>query len=176
MGVPTLSTERLVLRAWRPEDREPFAALNADPGVTRWIGDGEPLPRADSDLLADRIEQHWAAKGFGLWAVQERDGPFVGFAGLAVPWFLPAVLPAVELGWRLARPAWGKGYATEAGRAAMDHGFAELGLRELLSTILPGNTRSVRVAEKLGMVFGELRPHPSARTDVAIYRRAAPTS
>ena len=67
MLVPTLHTERLVLRAWRPEDRAPFAAMNAEPEVVRWIGDGAPLTRAASDALVDRIDEHWRARGFGLW-------------------------------------------------------------------------------------------------------------
>ena len=176
MSVPTLRTERLVLRAWTPADRIPFAALNADPDVVRWVGDGTPLTRASSDDLVDRIEAHWRARGFGLWAVEERaGGAFVGFAGLAVPWFLPAVLPAVEVGWRLARGAWGRGYATEAGRAALGHAFGDLELAEVIATIFPDNLQSVRVAEKLGMAFTGLRLHPAVRREIAIYRtRDAP--
>jgi len=171
MSVPTLHTARLTLRAWAPEDRAPFAAMNSDPEVVRWIADGRPLARPDSDALADRIEEHWRARGFGLWAVEERSGAsFVGFAGLAVPWFLPAVLPAVEVGWRLARPAWGRGYATEAGAAALRHAFADLVLTEVIATILPDNLRSVRVAERLGLRFTGLRVHPAAGRDIAIYR------
>lgn len=175
--VPTLRTERLVLRAWTAADRAPFAAMNADPEVARWIGAGTPLARADSDALVDRIEGHWASKGFGLWAVEERaNGAFVGFAGLAVPWFLPAVLPAVEVGWRLARRAWGRGYATEMGATSLRHAFDELRLAEVIATIFPGNARSVRVAEKLGMAFTGTRRHPSAARDIAIYRtRQAPS-
>ena len=169
MTVPTLRTERLILRAWRPDDRPAFAALNADPEVMRWIGDGTPLDRAGSDRLVDRIEAQWTARGFGLWALQERSGGLVGFAGLTVPWFLPAVLPAVEVGWRLARPAWGQGYATEAARAALAHAFGELGLAEVIATIFPDNARSVRVAEKLGMVRTGLHDHPSG-AKVAVYR------
>lgn len=173
--MPTLCTERLVLRDWAAADRAPFAALNADPCVVAWVGDGTVLDRPTSDGLVDRIEEHWRARGFGLWAVEERDGgAFVGFAGLAVPWFLPAVLPAVEVGWRFARGAWGRGYATEAGAAALEHAFAELALAEVIATILPGNVRSVRVAEKLGLRFTGLRTHPSTGRDIAIYRiRAA---
>lgn len=165
-----------MLRAWTPADRVPFAALNADPDVVRWVGDGTPLTRASSDDLVDRIEAHWRARGFGLWAVEERAaGAFVGFAGLAVPWFLPAVLPAVEVGWRLARGAWGRGYATEAGRAALGHAFGDLELAEVIATIFPANLPSVRVAEKLGMGFTGLRLHPAARREIAIYRtRNAP--
>ena len=177
MAVPTLHTERLVLRPWTPADRAPFAALSADPEVARWLGSGAPLSRAASDELVDCIEEHWRSRGFGLWAVEERArGAFVGFAGLAVPWFLPTVLPAVEVGWRLARGAWGRGYATEAGVAALRHAFAELELAEVIATILPENTRSVRVAEKLGLRLTGLRPHPEAARDTAIYRtREAPS-
>lgn len=175
--VATLETERLRLRPWTATDREPFAALNADPEVVRWIGDGRALDTASSDQLVDRIEEHWRARGFGLWAVEERSsGAFVGFAGLAVPWFLPAVLPAVEVGWRLARSVWGRGYATEAGAAALGHAFGDLQLAEVIATIFPENLRSVRVAERLGMAFTDLRAHPSAGRDIAIYRtREAPS-
>ena len=83
------------------------------------------------------------------------------------------MLPAVEVGWRFARGAWGRGYATEAGAAALEHAFTDLALAEVIATILPGNLRSVRVAEKLGLRFTGLRPHPSAGRDIAIYRRRA---
>lgn len=176
MAVPTLHTERLVLRPWIRADRVPFAALNADPEVVRFIGDGVPLTRAQSDELAERIEEHWSARGFGLWAVEERDGePFVGFAGLAVPWFLPAVLPAVEVGWRLARGAWGRGYATEAGAAALEQAFGTLGLAEVIATILPENARSLRVAVKLGLRPTGVRRHPVVGRDITILRTSGPS-
>ncbi len=175
MAVPELPTERLLLRAFRPADRAPFAALNADHEVVRWVGPGTPLSRATSDALVDRFEEDWLTRGFGLWAVEERaGGTFVGFAGLAVPWFLPAVLPAVEVGWRLARGAWGRGYATEAGAAVLRHAFGERRLAEVVATIFPENARSVRVAEKLGLRLTGLRRHPVARRDVGIYRASAP--
>ena len=99
------TTEHLVLRAWRPTDRAPFAAINADPEVMRFIGDGRPLTRAQSDHLLEAIQGHWTEHGFGLWCAASREDPdaCLGFVGLAVPSFLPAVLPAVEVGWRLAR-------------------------------------------------------------------------
>ena len=155
-------TERLQLRRWRASDREPFAVLNADPEVMRYIGDGRPMTRAGSDALLHAIDAHWAEHGFGLWCAAPRETPemCLGFIGLAVPSFLPAVLPAVEVGWRLARHAWGRGLATEGAIAALEYGFATLGLASVISIIDPANDRSVRVAEKLGMRVGAGHVHP----------------
>jgi RimJ/RimL family protein N-acetyltransferase len=158
-------TERLVLRRFKASDREPFAAMNADPEVVRYIADGRPLESAASDALLDAIETHWHEHGFGLWCAAPRKDPdrCLGFVGLAVPSFLPAVLPAVEVGWRLTRDAWGRGLATEGARAALHHAFAHLHLRSVISIIESANERSVRVAEKLGMGRrGAPRP-PGAR-------------
>ena len=115
---PTITTDRLVLRRWRDEDREPFAALNADPDVMRYFP--RPLARQESDGLVERIEARFEALGIGLWAVERReDGRFLGFTGLAPATFEAPFTPAIEVGWRYARSAWGHGYATEAGRAAL---------------------------------------------------------
>jgi RimJ/RimL family protein N-acetyltransferase len=156
------TTERLVLRPWRPADRAPFAAMNADPEVMRYIGDGRTMTRAESDALVDAIEAHWREHGFGLWCAALRDAPDVciGFVGLAIPSFLPAVLPAVEVGWRLARPVWGRGLATEGARAALDRAFGPLQLSSVISLIDPANERSIRVAEKLGMHREASHRHP----------------
>lgn len=144
-----LSTPRLVLRRWRDADREPFAAMNADPEVMEHFP--APLSRAESDELVDSIEAGFEHHGFGLWAVEVREsGEFVGFTGLAVPSFEAHFTPAVEVGWRLARPAWGRGYATEAARAAADYAFRTLRWSHLIHLILPGNDRSIRVAGRLG--------------------------
>ena len=155
-------TERLQLRRFRRADRAAFAALNADPDVVRYIRDGRPLTRAESDALLDAVEAHWRTHGFGLWCAAPRDDPdaCLGFVGLAVPSFLPTVLPAVEVGWRLARPAWGRGLATEGARAALEHAFGPLRLQSVISVIDPANARSVRVAEKLGMRRGPAHLHP----------------
>lgn len=143
-------TERLLLRGWRDEDREPFAALNADPEVMRWFP--ALLSRAESDALADRAAAHVEEHGWGLWAVERRvDGDFLGFVGLAVPRFEAAFLPATEVGWRLARAAWGHGYATEAAHAVLEVAFGALGLPEVVSLTAVGNTRSRAVMERLGM-------------------------
>jgi RimJ/RimL family protein N-acetyltransferase/predicted kinase len=149
--VPTLETERTLLRPWRDEDLAPFAALNADPEVMACFE--RTLSRSESDAIARRIGAELDRRGVGLWAVERRDlgSPcFVGFCGLAVPTFEAPFLPAVEVGWRLAKSAWGHGLATEAARAALAHGFS-IGVAEIVSFTSPRNTRSLRVMEKLGM-------------------------
>lgn len=149
-GVPELETARLRLRRWRDEDRAPFAALNADPAVMEHFP--RPLTRRESDQLVERIEAGFAANGFGLWALELRaTGRFVGFAGLGVPAFDAHFTPAVEVGWRLARTAWGSGYATEAGRAALAYGFEQAELEEVVAFTSVGNERSRAVMRRLGM-------------------------
>lgn len=107
MSVTTVTTARLLLRGWRESDRDPFAAMNADPEVARYLP--TPLDRASSDALVDRIVAHWAEHGFGLWAIERHDdGAFLGFTGLYRPAFEAHFTPAVEVGWRLAREAWGR--------------------------------------------------------------------
>jgi RimJ/RimL family protein N-acetyltransferase len=165
-----IETERLLLRAWQPSDEAPFAALNADPEVTRYLRG--PMRRDESDELLAQIRGHWQEHGFGLYAVEVKDGgAFAGFVGLAVPSFLPEVLPAVEVGWRLAREHWGKGYATEGARASVAHGFEELKLRQIISIIDPLNAASVRVAERLEMTRGRDRIHPITRVRLAVYAK-----
>lgn len=154
-----LRTERLVLRQWRDSDREPWAALNADPLVLEFFP--STLTREESDhwltVNHDRIEQH----GWGLWAVEVVGGPpFVGFVGLAVPDFDASFTPCVEVGWRLARDHWGKGYAPEAARAALDFGFDELELDQIVSFTAVGNAKSRRVMEKVGMTESLEFDHP----------------
>jgi RimJ/RimL family protein N-acetyltransferase len=147
-----LTTARLRLRPWRDDDLAAFAALNADPEVMEHLPG--VLTREESDAMVGRLRAHFDAHGFGLWAVDAGDG-VVGFAGLSVPRFDAPFMPAVEVGWRFARAAWGKGYATEAARAAMADGFGRLGLREIVSFTVPANGRSRRVMERLGMTHDE---------------------
>jgi RimJ/RimL family protein N-acetyltransferase len=146
----TLETDRLVMRGWRSADREPFAALNADDEVMRYFP--STMTRQESDAMVDRIEADFEQFGFGLWALEVRaNGELIGFTGLAVPRFAAPFGPAVEVGWRLARSAWGKGYASEAARAALREGFDTYGLEEIVSLTFEGNLRSRAVMERLGM-------------------------
>ncbi len=147
---PQLRTPRLILRRWRDEDREPFAAINADPEVMAHFP--APLTRRQSDQVVDRIEAGFDRDGFGLWAVEVVGGaPFVGFVGLNRVPFEAHFTPAVEIGWRLARPHWGQGYATEAGRAVLELSFTELGLDEVVSFTTEANLRSRAVMQRLGL-------------------------
>jgi RimJ/RimL family protein N-acetyltransferase len=143
-------TARLELREWREDDLEPFASLNADPETMRFFPSA--LTREESDSLAGRAQAQLAEQGWGLWAVEVTDsGQFIGFVGLAEPRFEAHFTPAVEVGWRLARDAWGYGYATEGGRAALAFAFGELGLEEVVSFTAVVNERSRKVMERLPM-------------------------
>jgi RimJ/RimL family protein N-acetyltransferase len=145
-----LKTERLILREWNATDREPFARMNADARVMEYLG--ERMSRERSDEVADRIEAHFRAHGFGLCAAELAEGgEFIGFIGLAVPTFEAAFTPCVEIGWRLAAEYWGAGLATEGGREIVRYAFEELGLPELVSLTAIRNERSRRVMTKLGM-------------------------
>lgn len=145
-----LRAERLILREWRDDDLPAFASLNADPRVAEFLP--KTLTRNESDQMAARIRAHFDEHGFGLWAVEVPDvAPFIGFVGLAVPKFEAHFTPSVEVGWRIAHPYWNNGYATEGARAAVSHGFSELGLTEIVSFTVPQNLASRRVMEKIGM-------------------------
>lgn len=151
MNLPReLRTDRLLLRRWLPDDRAPFARLNADPRVVEFLPG--PLSREESDAMADRIEAHFQKNGFGLWAVEIPGVTrFAGFVGLSTPRFEAAFTPCVEIGWRLDADHWGRGYATEGARAALAFGFGALRLSEIVSFTVPANVRSRRVMEKIGM-------------------------
>jgi RimJ/RimL family protein N-acetyltransferase len=145
-----LATERLILRHWRESDREPFARMNADPRVMEFFP--AVLSRAESDALVDRIGAHFAEHGFGLFAAELRAAHhFIGYIGLAVPAFDAAFTPCIEIGWRLAADLWGKGLATEGARDVLRFAFTELKLDAVVSFTVPGNQKSRRVMEKIGM-------------------------
>jgi RimJ/RimL family protein N-acetyltransferase len=143
-------TPRLRLRPWRDADLAPFAAMNADERVMACFP--TTLDRAASDAVAQRHRDHFTQHGFGRWIAETREGErFVGVVGLSWCTFDAPMNPSVEVSWRLAHAHWGKGYATEAARAALDFGFGELQLDRIVSFTVPANQRSWRVMERLGM-------------------------
>ena len=147
MDIPEIETERLRLRAFRNEDLDAYAAMCADPEVMRYLGTGATLSRADTWRSMAGFLGHWALRGHGMWALEEKaTGTLVGRAGFLEPegW------PGFELGWTLGRPHWGRGFATEAARRALDYAFHELDRDRVISLIRPANTPSMRVAERLG--------------------------
>jgi RimJ/RimL family protein N-acetyltransferase len=144
-----IKTDRLVLRDWRESDLAPWAAMNADPEVREHLG--PPLTAEQSAASVRGFQDDLDRNGFGLWAVEVRaSGEFIGFAGLdPVDGGLPVT--GVEAGWRLARSAWGHGYATEAAWAALEYGFGPVGLAEILAITTATNRRSQAVMRRLGM-------------------------
>jgi ribosomal-protein-alanine N-acetyltransferase len=145
-----LRSARLILRRWTPSDRPVFGDMNADPVVMEFFP--STMTRAESDATMQRIEDHFDAEGFGLWAIEvESTGTFAGFVGLLSATFEAPFTPAVEIGWRLRSDQWGHGYATEAARKALADGFVRLGLDEIVSFTAAINQRSRRVMERLGM-------------------------
>ena len=168
-----IETERLVMRSWRDADREPWAAMNADPHVREYfLG---TLSREESDASLDGLNAHITRHGFGFWALEERvSGEFLGFTGLYHTPFKTPFTPCVEVGWRLARHCWGKGYASEAARASLDHGFHTLGLSSIVSFAVATNMRSRRVMERIGMTHdpGGDFDHPNFPADHPLRRHA----
>ncbi len=154
-------TERLRLEPWgAPDHTEALVELNADLEVTQYLGG--PADRATSEETSARLARHWDDHGFGLWAVVEKaSGRVAGFDGICHPLWHPAYADQVEVGWRLARWAWGKGYATEAARTALDHGWDELGLDEIIAFVDPDNARSLAVARRLGMSEADTTADPN---------------
>lgn len=148
IGEVLLTTPRLSLRSWRPDDLPTFAALNADPEVMRYLG--TVLTGQQADQLANAIQERFAQRGFGMLPVERRtDGAFLGICGINyTPWY-----PDEEIGWRFAREHWGQGYATESAAAWMEWAFSELGVTRLISVTDLPNLRSIAVMRRLGMTF-----------------------
>ncbi|MDQ8727608.1 GNAT family N-acetyltransferase [Bradyrhizobium sp. LHD-71] len=146
----TIETPRLRLRPFTTSDFEAFARMSADPEVIRYLGNGLPIARINAWFEMAAFVGHWHLLGFGEWLAEDKaTGAFVGRIGLQRPegW------PATEVGWMLTREHWGKGYATEGGRAALEYAFGHLRIKRVISMIHPENVASIRVAERLGESF-----------------------
>ncbi len=145
-----LQTSRLILRFWQDRDRAPYAALMADPAVMEYLGSARETPDEWIDRQSARLTEH----GLGYWAVELRaTGQLVGAVGLSWVRFEAHFTPAVGAGWRLARPHWGRGYASEAAEAVLQFGFEELRLEEIVAITVPTNVRSQQVMRRLSMTY-----------------------
>lgn len=177
MPGPVLATARLALRPWRDGDLPGFAAINADAQAMEFLPNR--LTRAESDAWVARARAHFVRHGFGPWAValaepagQAPEGTLIGFVGLFVPSFAAPFTPCIEIGWRLAPAYWGRGYATEAARAALRFGFEQVGAAEIVAYTVPANARSQAVMRRLGMQrdIGADFDHPNLPRDHPLRR------
>jgi RimJ/RimL family protein N-acetyltransferase len=149
-GIPTLTTPRLVLRPFTPDDLDELAVIHAEESFW-WYPLRAAMSKEETGEFLQRVLARYDSDGFGIEALVDRaGGTMIGWAGLAVPHFLPEVLPAVEVGWRLAGPWRGRGLATEAGAAALAFGFTTGGLERIVSIYEPANAASGRVMTRLG--------------------------
>ncbi len=187
MSAPELRTERLRLRRWRTSDHEPFARLNGDPEVMDHFP--STLEEVQSNVMAELLDAGLAERDYGLWAVEVVEGPdFIGFVGLSSPTWSASFTPCVEIGWRLDKPHWGNGYASEAAREVLRYAFEELQLDEIVSFTSLTNLPSLAVMERIGMtrdpaedfdhpnlVAGDpLRRHLLSRISAVDWREARP--
>lgn len=171
MGKQQLQTERLLLRRWRSEDHNPFAAICADADVMTYVGDGSLRTSEEASGFIDYVEKVWDENGYGLFAVELLEtGDLIGFAGLTHPNFMPELLPSVEIGWRLGKAHWGAGYATEAANAALAFAIRLPSIEEIVSICQIGNAASVRVMEKIGLKFDHRSIDLTCEREVLVYR------
>ncbi len=160
--VGVLETARLRLRRWRANDLLPLAAIYADAEVMRYIGDGSVRTLDQTAASMALMERDWDERGYSMFAVELRDSSeLIGWVGLTVPNFLPEILPAVEIGWRLGRGFWGLGYATEAAQQVLRFGFEVVGLDRIVSICHVENVASAHVMSKLGMTLDRVTSVPA---------------
>jgi len=160
MTIKYFETERLCFRGWQEEDKPEFALMNADPEVMQYFL--RRLDESESNAFVSRIESHFAARGYGLWAVElKQNKEFIGFIGLTCTSFESDFTPCIEIGWRLKKSCWGNGYATEGAGGCLFYGFNTLGLTEIYSFTSVLNKRSERIMQKIGMTKIKEFSHPN---------------
>lgn len=176
MSYPTLHTERLILRPLQKDDLQDLSRLHAQESFW-WYPDRRGWTSSETEAFIERTELRYSDDGYAVAAVIVRDsGQLAGWAGLSVPWFLPEILPAIEIGWRLGEAFRGFGYATEAGRAWVDYGFEVRGLNEIVSIYEPDNVASGAVMTRLGFVFAVETVHPQRFQTIHVMRRTRAAS
>src|SRR5947209_15875503 len=146
--MPSIETERLLLRRFRPDDLDELAKLFADPDVMRYVGNGQPIDRNEAERALRSIINHWERHGFGRWAVVDKQSnEFIGFGGLRSLFDTPEVV------YHFSKENWGKGLATELARASLRFGFEDRGFDRIVAIAKPLNTASIHVMKKLGMHY-----------------------
>jgi RimJ/RimL family protein N-acetyltransferase len=154
-----IETPRLILRQWKETDHEPFVKLNMDNDVMEFFP--SVLTKAETMVQIERLSSHIDRFGYGFFAVERKDNQqFIGFTGLSHPRFESYFTPCVEIGWRLSKANWGRGFATEAAKACLEYGLNDLGIGEIWSFTSVHNVRSEKVMQKIGMIKQGYFEHP----------------
>jgi len=171
--VDEVETERLLLRRWQRADLDALARVFAKPDVWWWPFQRGWTAEETGEFLERKLDE-WDDRGWSQWAAIEKDtAALIGFIGLCPPGFLPEVMPTVEVGWRLDPDFWGRGYASEGGRAALTTGFDTLGLDEIVSIYEPDNVASGKVMQRLGMHHDRDTTHPRLGVPLRVYKITA---
>lgn len=164
-NLPIIQTNRLILRQWKDSDREMFGILNADPETLKYFP--KTLTQKESNAFIDKSIEIINRKGYGLFAVEIKEtNEFIGFTGLAIPSWEAQFTPCTEIGWRLYKDFWGKGYATESANAVLKFAFNELKLNEVVSFTSPYNVPSINVMKRIGMTHDPDRDFEHPRIEV----------
>lgn len=172
MAQHRFTTSRLILRQWEADDLATYSDICADPEVMKYIASGAVLSVDQTAVEIQKMEMVWEAKGFGSFAVEDREtGALLGAAGFSWHDFLPTVSPCVEIGWRLARGAWNRGIATEAAKGALEYGVETLGLSDIYCFCQSRNVASQRIADKIGFGFVGDMKSPSYDRVIKVYRQ-----
>ncbi|KNF08350.1 acetyltransferase, GNAT family [Gottschalkia purinilytica] len=164
-----IETERLILRDWKQSDLEEFRKINSDEVVMEYFP--KTLSEQETDAMYEAIQKEFEEYNYGLYAVEVKENKeFIGLIGFHRATFDSDFTPCVEIGWRLKKEAWGKGYATEGAKACLKYGFEQLGFEEIYSFTAKINTRSQNVMKKLGMNYVKDFNHPKVESDSVLYK------